>query len=189
MPNVPPAARISWKGPPPIDISSTIPSNPDSRLLFLLKLNTADADVIGKTFESSLSSEMQFGSLTKAELGGVSLVVLTVAQGLELAQSIAVVAVQPAGRAGAVTLSKFSAQGTATLQVAHWNPSVILIVSTLQPTADTLLSDPMRNRITTFCPAAAAGKLMLVVVNPFEFPVNAWRPAIGLAKLTLIVPL
>jgi len=180
---------MSWNAPPPIDISSTRPSNPDSRLLFLLKLKTAEAEVIGKTLESSRSSEMQFGSLTKAEFGGVSLVVLTVAHGLELAQSIAVVAVQPVGRAGAVTLSKFSAHGTGTLQVAHWNPSVILTVSTLQPTADTLLSDPMRNRMTTFCPAAAAGRLIPVVTNPLELPLNAWRPAIGLAKLTLIVAL
>src|ERR1051325_4042059 len=137
---------MSWNGPPPIEISNTMPSNPDSRLLFLLNVNCAEAEMIGNGLESSRSSEMQLGSLTKAELGGVSLVVDTVAQGLELAQSIAVVAVQPAGRAGAVTPSKFSAHGVIEL-VQHWKPSVILMVSTLQPTALTLLSDASRNRI------------------------------------------
>lgn len=55
-----------------------------------------------------ISSEIQFGPFTLAELGGESKGLVTVTQGLEAAQSVSVVAVQPAGNAGALTPSKFS---------------------------------------------------------------------------------
>src|SRR5688572_23733311 len=109
---------MSVKGPPPIEISSTIPSNPDSRLKLFLNVRTAEADVIGNGLESSHSSETQFGSFTNAAFGGVSaggagVPALLVTHGSELAQSTAVVAVHAKGNAGAVTPSKFSAQGIA----------------------------------------------------------------------------
>src|SRR5215213_9348836 len=115
---------MSWNAPPPIDTSRTPPSNPVSMLRFWRKLRVAVADVTGKTGESSRSSEIQLGLLTKAAFGAVSVLVFTVTHGLEFAQSIAVVAVQPVGKAGAVTASKFSAQGAARA-AQHVKPSVI----------------------------------------------------------------
>ena len=69
----------------------------------------AETTAIGT--ESSLSSEMQFGSLTNAAFGAVSEPEATVAHGFEVAQSVAVVADQPVGRAGGVTVSKLSEHG------------------------------------------------------------------------------
>jgi hypothetical protein len=65
----------------------------------------------------------------------------------------------------------------------------IEIVSMNQPTPLTLESLPRRHLKTMFCPLAEAGRLTVVVMNPPEFPVQAWRPAMGLPKLTLMVPL
>ena len=40
-----------------------------------------------------------------------------------------------------------------------------------------LWSLPIRQRKTTFCPAAAGGRIATVVMKPlFEFPVQARRP-------------
>jgi hypothetical protein len=58
-----------------------------------------------------------------------------------------------------------------------------------QPWFVMLMSLPIRNRNTTLWPTAAAGRLTVVVTNPLELPVQAWRPASGLLKLTEIVPL
>src|SRR5882724_5483521 len=64
----------------------------------------------------------------------------------------------------------------------------MLTVSTLQPTWETLLSDAQRKRSLMDCPLDAGGRLIEVVTNPAEVPLKAWRPAIGLPKLTLIGP-
>ena len=58
--------------------------------------------------------------------------------------------------------------------------SIILIVSMRQPVAELLLSLASRHRSTMVWPAAAEGRLTVVVINPPEYPVQAWRPAIGL---------
>ena len=42
------------------------------------------------------------------------------------------------------------------------------------------VSLPILKRSTTLWPAAAAGRLTVVVTNPLELPVQAWRPASGL---------
>ena len=58
--------------------------------------------------------------------------------------------------------------------------SMILIVSMRQPVAKSLLSLASRQRSTIVWPAAAEGRLTVVVINPPEYPVQAWRSAIGL---------
>jgi hypothetical protein len=62
-------------------------------------------------------------------------------------------------------------------------------LSMRQPSFAMLLSLPIRNRSTTLWPAEAAGRLTVVVTNPLELPVQAWRPASGFEKLLEIVPL
>ena len=62
-------------------------------------------------------------------------------------------------------------------------------LSMRQPWFETLTSLAIRKRSTTLCPAAAAGRLTVVVTNPLELPVQACRPAIGLEKEVEIVPL
>ena len=42
------------------------------------------------------------------------------------------------------------------------------MLSTLQPTPAVLLSLPMRQRSTMFCPAAAAGRFTVVVIKPAD---------------------
>ena len=61
-------------------------------------------------------------------------------------------------------------------------------LSTLQPTAATLLSDPMRNLSLQGRPAAPAGKFAVLVINPPVDPVQAFRLARGLPKAPLMVP-
>jgi hypothetical protein len=68
-------------------------------------------------------------------------------------------------------------------------PSVTLTVSMFHPATARLQSVPRRKRSLMGCPLAEAGRLTVVVMNPAEFPVQAWRPAIGLKKFALIVPL
>ena len=65
----------------------------------------------------------------------------------------------------------------------------IVIESTAQPVAATLLSLPIRHRSTTFCPDAATGRLTTVVTYPLVVPVQAWRPASGFRKAVDSVPL
>ena len=140
--------------------------------------------MIGNVLESRYSSEIQPGSFTNAELGALNEVVFTVAHLAVVAQEAPTLAVQFAGNAGATTASKFCAQGTTGTE----HP-VIVILSILAPVPETLLSVARRNLKTTFCPFADAGRLTVVVTNPPELPVHAWRPAIGLPKFTLMVPL
>src|SRR5215471_9430485 len=55
-------------------------------------------------------------------------------------------------------------------------------VSTNQPVLVTLLSVPQRQRSWTGWPAAAAGRLTMVVMKPPELPLQPWRPPSGLLK-------
>ena len=67
---------------------------------------------------------------------------------------------------------------------------MILIVSIRQPGAPMPVSLPSRQRSTTFCPAADAGKIATVVMKPlFELPVQARRPCSGLPLKSESVPL
>lgn len=61
-------------------------------------------------------------------------------------------------------------------------------VSTRHPVPETLESDAIRKRSRMGCPAAAAGRLTVVVTNAACVPVHACLPAIGLAKEALIGP-
>ena len=66
----------------------------------------------------------------------------------------------------------------------------MLIESMRQPGAPMPVSLPMRQRSTTFWPAADAGRIKLVVMKPlFELPVQARRPPIGLPNEFCSVPL
>src|SRR6478735_1014444 len=62
-------------------------------------------------------------------------------------------------------------------------------LSTLQPTPAVLLSLPMRQRSTMFCPAAADGRFTVVVIKPADVPPHAERPPSGLACVASIVAL
>jgi hypothetical protein len=66
---------------------------------------------------------------------------------------------------------------------------VTLTPSMRQPCTATLLSLPIRQRSTMLWPAAAAGRLTVVVTNPLELPLQAWRPASGLPNDDEIVAL
>src|SRR6478735_8629874 len=70
-------------------------------------------------------------------------------------------------------------------QVPGWETTTLSI---LQPSTPVLVSLPMRQRRTTFCPAAAAGRVTVVVMKPAELPLHAGRPARGLLKVAAIVP-
>ena len=61
-------------------------------------------------------------------------------------------------------------------------------LSILQPVLETVRSLAMRQRRTTVCPLAAAGRFTRVFMNPLELPVQACRPAIGLLNDVDIVP-
>ena len=63
-----------------------------------------------------------------------------------------------------------------------------LMSSTNQPVAPTELSEANRKRIITVWPPNAL-RFTTVVKNPAAAPVNAGRPAIGLAKAVEITPL
>ena len=63
-------------------------------------------------------------------------------------------------------------------------------MSIRQPACEMDVSLPIRKRSTTLWPTAAAGRFTVLVENaPEVVPVQAWRPASGLLKLLLIVPL
>src|SRR5215213_4333090 len=111
---------MSWKAPAltaGLEISSTMPSKVDSRLLDLLKFILAMAVVIGIAGVTSKLSVMQLGSLWNTELGAVSLGDAAVTQFEPRAHPAPLVneVVQPAGRAGATTPSKFCVSATATV--------------------------------------------------------------------------
>jgi hypothetical protein len=81
--------------------------------------------------ESRYSSEIQFGSLTNAELGALELDVFTVAHLAVPAQVAPTVADQPAGSAGVTTKSKFSTQDAEQLIIL----TLAVVVNTGQPPA------------------------------------------------------
>jgi hypothetical protein len=59
-----------------------------------------------------------------------------------------------------------------------------------QPCAPMLESLPSRQRRTTLCPAADAGRITVVVMKPlFELPVQARRPDSGFPRPVWSVPL
>src|SRR4051812_34357324 len=62
-------------------------------------------------------------------------------------------------------------------------------LSILQPTPAVLLSLPMRQRSTTFCPAAADGRFTVVVIKPADTPPHAARPPSGFACVASMVAL
>jgi hypothetical protein len=70
--------------------------------------------------------------------------------------------------------------------VPHGMP---VIVSTLTPVAETLLSDAILHFRLIIWPLAAAGSITVEVMYPPELPAHAWRPAIGLMNAVLIVAL
>ena len=57
------------------------------------------------------------------------------------------------------------------------------------PVPATLESVALLNLNITTWPLAEAGRFTVVVTNPPELPVHAWRPPIGLPKAALIVAL
>ena len=71
-------------------------------------------------------------------------------------------------------------------QAPGWERTTL---STLQPTPAVLLSLPMRQRSTMFCPAAADGRFTVVVIKPADTPPHAERPPSGLACVASIVAL
>jgi hypothetical protein len=66
---------------------------------------------------------------------------------------------------------------------------MLVIVSTLTPVAETLLSDAILHFRRIEWLLAAAGSITVVVMYPPELPAHAWRPAIGLMNAVLIVAL
>jgi hypothetical protein len=62
-------------------------------------------------------------------------------------------------------------------------------LSIRQPVPATDSSLPIRQRSTMLCPAAADGRLTVVVTKPPEEPLQASLPASGLEKVVLIVAL
>src|SRR6476661_5850295 len=61
-------------------------------------------------------------------------------------------------------------------QAPGWERTTL---STLQPTPAVLLSLPMRQRSTMFCPAATDGRFTVVVIKPADVPPHAERPPSG----------
>src|SRR6188474_2418392 len=96
---------MSWKAPPAMLISRTMPSKVFSTLKLLRKLNDPPPAAIAIAGEISSVLPTAAGSGANALFGAVSGVVVDVTQ----ATSAPVAAlVHPVGRAGAVTPSKFS---------------------------------------------------------------------------------
>jgi hypothetical protein len=62
-------------------------------------------------------------------------------------------------------------------------------LSIRQPVPATEVSLPIRQRSTTLWPAAADGRLTVVVTKPLDVPLHAFLPASGFSKLVLIVAL
>src|SRR5689334_15307499 len=115
---------MSVNAPPLIEISKTAPSNVLSVLKLFLKVTLADAEVILMVGVSSVPSVTQLGSLWKAEFGAVSAPLACVTQfepraqvpeGVQFAAPLVNVDTQPAGKAGAVTPSKFSWRAVASV--------------------------------------------------------------------------
>jgi hypothetical protein len=122
---------MSWKAPPLIEISSTPPSKVLSRSRFWRKVSTGavgGAAIVGESRRLSLTLA---GSSTKAAFGaesaaGVGLPELEV---VHRPVPEALVAVQPAGSAGAVTPSKFSLETMLTTAIeaeAESEPSLLV---------------------------------------------------------------
>ena len=61
-------------------------------------------------------------------------------------------------------------------------------VSTRQPSPETLLSLPIRQRRTMLGPQVTP-RFTVVVIKPPELPVHTYRPARGLLQQLLIIPL
>src|SRR4051812_11832459 len=113
--NTPPAVMMSAYAPPLMLISSTMPSNVLSVLKLLRKLS--DSPPAGTANDGVISSVLPTaaGSGANASFGAVSGDVVDVTH----ADSAPVAAVvQPAGNAGAVTLSKFWPQTAPGVPVA-----------------------------------------------------------------------
>src|ERR1700693_907404 len=126
---------MSKKSPPLIpgaETSSTYPSQNVPPLISVLKLLRklimGDVLVIVTPALSRTLSLIPFWSATKASLGGVSGVVVEVTHWSPSAGS-GLVAVQPVGSAGAVTLSQFSTQGPAGVGVGDAPPGVDFAVA------------------------------------------------------------
>src|SRR5678815_1755242 len=96
---------MSWKPPAPMLISRTIPSNVDSVTYLFLKLNLLLVDETAKLGLTNDDILMVAGSLANAEFGAELGPVVLVVHVISVPLSCVVV--QPAGRAGAVTPSKF----------------------------------------------------------------------------------
>jgi hypothetical protein len=98
---------MSWNAPPPMLISSTMPSNVSSVAKLLRNENDPPPAAIVNVGEMSSVLPTPAGSGANASFGAVSGVVVDVTHG----DSVPVAAVvQPVGSAGAVTPSKFSSQ-------------------------------------------------------------------------------
>src|SRR5205807_1023260 len=67
--------------------------------------------------------------------------------------------------------------------------AVIVTVSTYHPPAETLVSEPQRQRNWTDCPAAAAGRFTTVVIKPPELALHACLPPSGFPNELLSVRL
>src|SRR6476469_3178271 len=117
-------------------------------------------------------------------------VAVAVAVGVNVAVAVAVganVAVDVAvGVKVAVAVAVAVGVGEPAGQDPGWERTTL---STLQPTPAVLLSLPMRQRSTMFCPAAADGRFTVVVIKPADTPPHAERPPSGLACVASIVAL
>jgi hypothetical protein len=94
---------------------------------------------------------------------------VTVAEGVAVAVGVAVEEAVAVGVAVEVGLGVTVAVGVGVgVGVGVATQSMILIVSIRQPAAALLLSLASRHRSTMFWPAAAEGRLTVVVINPPE---------------------
>src|SRR6188768_318387 len=155
-------------------ISRTMPSKVFSVLKLLRKLNDPPPAAIINAGEISSVLPTAAGSGANALFGAVSGVVVDVTQGTSA--PVAAV-VHPAGSAGAVTLSKFSLQpgpggvgvavgvavpvGVGVATPAHGR---LVIVSTLTPPPETLLSVAILHLSLMLWLLAAAGRFTVVVM-------------------------
>src|SRR5215216_2632229 len=119
---LPPMAALvtsAHVAPPSVEISSTVPSNPLSRLNWFEKVSIGEEPVMLMPGVTRRLSVTQMGSSWKAALGALlgKFVVVTqlpprthVPDGAQVAAPFVNEVVHPAGSAGAVTPSKFSAK-------------------------------------------------------------------------------
>jgi hypothetical protein len=96
---------MSWKAPPLMLISSTMPSKVFSMLYRFLKVSCAPPASTAKDGLTSSVLPTLFGSGAKASFGALDGFVVEVTQGTSTPLDAVV---QPAGSAGALTASKFS---------------------------------------------------------------------------------